>query len=176
MRPSRKILAFAAFGLGILLAVMVFSIPPLRQAAIDIERAGYPGAFVAGIFYGMNLTSATATAIFFQMPDRFNPVVVAVAGGLGALLYDLTVFSIFRRSAHAHWFATLKEKIPTHRAHWPSWVNQCIGIAIIASPLPDELGAGWFSVGDIRPARFAIISFTANAIGIFVLQLIGSSA
>lgn len=173
---SRKIIALVAFGLGIILAILVFTIPALREAVKDIEQSGYPGAFVTGILYGTNLTSATATAIFFQIPDHFNPWIIAIIGAAGAVLYDLTVFSIFRRSAHSHWFETLKEKIPTRRVRWPKWVNLMVGLVIIASPLPDEIGAGWFGAGDIRPVRFALLSFLANAGGIFVLQLMGSSA
>lgn len=173
---SHRIIALVAFGLGIILAILVFTIPALREAVKNIEQSGYPGAFVTGILYGINLTSATATAIFFQIPDRFNPLIIAIVGAAGAVLYDLTVFSIFRHSSHTHWFETLKEKIPTHRIRWPNWVNLMIGLVIIASPLPDEIGAGWFGVGGIRPLRFALFSFSANAIGIFTLQLMGSSA
>lgn len=172
MRFSKKYLAITSSILGVFIALIVFSTPELRRTAIDLERSGYAGVFVTGILYGVNLTAATATAIFFDLPDSLNPWLAALVGGVGALAYDLTVFSLFRRNSHAQWIEQLKHALPGHQRKIPSWVLAMIGTVIIASPLPDELGVGFLGNSTIKPWRFMIISFLANASGILFLQTI----
>lgn len=172
MRLNHKHLALLSALAGVVIAVAVFNTPALRQTAIDLEQAGYPGVFITGILYGMNLTAATATAIFFDLPDQLNPWIVALIGGLGTVAYDLTVFSLFRRNAHAQWIEKLKHSLPLQRRKIPSWLLATFGTLIIASPLPDELGVGFLGSSSIRPWRFILISFFANAGGILLLQLL----
>ncbi len=169
---AKKQLAIASSIAGIVIAIIIFSTPGLRQTAVDLERSGYSGAFITGILYAMNLTAATATAIFYDLPDSFNPWLAAVVGGFGALTYDLTIFSLFRRNSHAQWIEALKHKLPGHQRKIPSWLVATLGTIIIASPLPDELGVGFLGNSSIRPWRFMMISFLANTGGILFIQII----
>lgn len=172
MQFNRKYLAIVSSLAGLVIAIVVFSTPSLKQTAIDLEQSGYFGVFLTGILYGINLTAATATAIFFDLPDQLNPWLAAAVGGLGALAYDLTVFSLFRRNSHAKWIEELKHKLPGHERRLPAWMLPLIGGIIIASPLPDELGVGFLGSSSVRPWRFMLISFVANAGGILLLQLL----
>lgn len=172
MRLNQKHFALISFAVGLIFAVIVFSTPGLRKLTVDLERSGYTGVFVTGILYATNLTAATAAAIFFDLPDRLHPVAAAVIGGLGAVAYDLTIFSLFRKNSHAQWLNNLKQRLPGRARKVPNWALNLVGILIVASPLPDELGVGFLGSSSIRPSRFIIVSFLANSGGILALQLL----
>ncbi|MBI2984911.1 MAG: hypothetical protein HYY50_04795 [Candidatus Kerfeldbacteria bacterium] len=165
---SRHNVGWLGFAIGVVGAALIISVPPLRELVTDVERSGYVAAFVSGILYGLSLTSPLASVIFAQLPESLNPLAVTLIGGMGAALYDLLAFTVFRQSIHWHFIQALVERMP-HREHLPRWMRYGLGILIVASPLPDELAAGWFGFSDVTPARFLGLSFLANAFGILVI-------
>lgn len=160
-----------AFGVGVVLAVVFFTVPELHRDLGWIERLGYPGMFLAGILYGSGLTSSLAMIIFLETPPGLNLFVVAVLGGLGSALYDLTIFYITRRESKHGWLASVIERARLRRGI-PNWVTVVIGSLILISPLPDELAAGLFGIGKGRAKIFFLYSFVSNAVGVALLSAI----
>ncbi len=163
--PARRWIGLGLFLIGMVATVIALQIPALSQAIKDLEHAGYFGAIVVGIMYAISLTSATATLVFAQIPDSLNPIMIAVAGGFGAMLYDISIFSLTRRTSFrervAHWSEAL-----THHEKLPRWLSITIGAIIIASPLPDELGATFFGTSNLPFRPFLALSFSLNVAGI----------
>lgn len=165
---NRKLISLSIFLAGIAAAILVFTIPGLANGAATLEQAGYFGVFVSGVLYALSFTAPAATVVFAQLPDSLNPILVGLIGGFGALIYDVTVFALFRHESHHHMIEMIKTKIPgSHRV--PQWATTGAGLFILASPLPDELAAGLFGFSTVRVSRFMLLSFICNAIGIMII-------
>lgn len=158
-----------AFCLGVILAVIFLMSPALHHILNRIDDLGYPGMFVAGMMYGSGLTASLATIVFIDTPPGLNPIVVALLGGLGSAIYDLTIFLIMRREAEHGWLASVINRV-RQRRFVPSWVTMVIGTLILISPLPDELAAGLFGVNHGRAKPFFFYSFASNTFGVLLLS------
>lgn len=165
---NRKLISLSIFLAGIAAALLVFNIPGLAKGADMLEQAGYFGVFVSGILYALSFTAPAATVVFAQLPHGLNPIMVGLIGGLGALIYDVTVFALFRHESHHQMIEMIRSKLPgAHRV--PQWLTTSAGLFILASPLPDELAAGLFGFSSVRISRFMLLSFVCNAIGIMIV-------
>ncbi len=157
---------------GLTLAGIGMLFPSVKDLLMTIASAGYVGAFLAGILYGTAFTSSTATIILFELTKENNPLLAAIIAGLGCALYDFGVFAIFRRQESRGMFTAIREKFD-HQVSFPPWLANIIGLVIIASPLPDELSAGFMSLTKLKPWQFAIISWLANISGILIIISLG---
>lgn len=166
---KQNTLALLAFGFGIIGAIVIVAVPGLHELLISVERTGYIGAFFSGILYGLSFTVPIAAIIFAQIPDAYNPFFIALVGGSGAALYDLIIFYLLRRTHRWHFFQVLVERLPHRNPAWPIWLRYTIGGLMIASPIPDELAAGWFGFTTIHAPTFLLFSFVANTLGILII-------
>lgn len=156
------------FILGVIATLVALKIPATADALHDLERSGYFGALVSGVLYAISLTAATATVVFANIPDRFNPVLIALVGGFGAMIYDLGIFVLTRRDGFRGRVSSMFEHFH-HHPRLPRWLSYAIGAVLIASPLPDELGAVFFGFKNIPMPMFLGMSFSLNALGILVI-------
>ncbi len=170
MRPLQKsqYIAVGLFTLGIIAAIISNNNPQLHRAMLDIERSGYLGAMATGILYGLSLTSATATVIFANMSNSFNPFLIALCGAFGCMLYDVSVFTLSRRTMDHGPVSNLLQRLHM-RQGWSRRSLLVVAAIILGSPLPDELAAGIFSLTAIRPAQFLALSFVMNALCILLI-------
>lgn len=168
---KHKTVPLAIFLLGLVITIIVWQLPAGQEFFQRIERAGFFGAFLAGILYATALTSSAATIIFLGLPDTLNPFLVAVIGGLGSALYDLTVFTVVHSQRKRHFIQRLQEKIMSRRRLPPRLLN-LLGLLILASPLPDELAAGLMGFTEMTMRRFIAISFIANTAGILLIIIL----
>lgn len=159
----------AAFIVGIILAIFFFNVPELHRALGTVDRLGYLGMFIAGLMYGSGLTSSIAIIIFVDAPADLNLIVVGLLGGLGAAIYDLTIFLLTRREAEHGWLATFIARI-RERRHIPNWLTIMTGTIILISPLPDELAAGLFGINHGKAKPFFLLSFASNTLGVLLLS------
>lgn len=159
----------AAFIVGIILAIFFFTVPELHHALGAVDRLGYLGMFIAGLMYGSGLTSSIAIIIFIDAPANLNLIVVGLLGGLGAAIYDLTIFLLTRREAEHGWLAVVIARI-RERRHIPNWLTIITGTIILISPLPDELAAGLFGINHSKVRPFFLLSFTSNTLGVLLLS------
>lgn len=137
-------------------------------------------SFVAGMFFTSVTTTAPAIAVLSELSQEGNLFLVAVMGGLGAVVGDYLIFAfvrdrvsddiayVLKRTGTPRIFKILHRK--TFRRILPF-----IGGLIIASPFPDELGLALLGLSHMKTSRFVLISFTFNAIGIFLIGLAARS-
>ena len=97
---------------------------------------------------------------------------VAFVGGLGSVVYDMSIFTLFRQHARKRVSEFLKTTVST-RQRLPRWLLPVVGAVIIASPLPDELAAGFLGLSSMKVWKFLVLSFLLNALGIFVIVALG---
>jgi len=168
---QRSIFAISIFLAGLLLTIIALQFPATKQFIVKIGQSGLLGALFAGILYAFAFTSSAATVIFASTSHNFNPLVLALIGGLGAAIYDLTIFVFVRTQASHGFLHSLRSRLTTQRKI-PSWLLTLIGLFILASPLPDELASGFLGFTKLSTRNFIFISFLANLAGIFIIILI----
>lgn len=131
--------------------------------------------FLSGIFYTSFLTLPLSIILLVAMASHLDPYVLAVIGGMGAIIGDLviikifrTIFSFFSFVRHQDNFKRLKK---TLRFYHLDLVAIILGSIIIASPLPDELGLILLGASKLSYFRLAILAFFLNSFGILIITL-----
>lgn len=148
--------------------------PWLQSGIKEIGNLGYLGAFIVGIFFVSTFTVVPASVVLFKLADNLHPVEVAVLAGLGAMLGDYVIYR-FMKDRIFEELAPLFQKLHKNylrtlfKSPYFSWLLPVIGAAIIASPVPDEAGVSILGLSKIRPWQFFLVTFTLNAIGIFLV-------
>lgn len=168
---QKTVISLSIWLAGLILIIIALQFPATQQLIDKISQTGYLGAFLAGWLYAIAFTASSAAVIFTHTPPDLNPLVIALIGGLAAAIYDLTVF-IFIKTQSAHGFLeSLQTKFFSQRK-LPSWALILIGLAILGSPLPDELASGFLGFMKLSTRKFILISFIANVAGILAILLI----
>jgi len=134
------------------------------------------GTFLAGILFASTFTVAVATSIFLILGQAHNPVLIAVVGGLGALVGDTVIFKFLKEDL-VHDFEYLEvhfgKKIAKRIFHSKLifWFAPIVAAIMIASPIPDEIGLIMLAGIKLKYRQFFIISFLMNTLGILVISL-----
>ena len=148
--------------------------PEVESFIKSIGNLGYLGAFITGIFFVSTFTVAPAAIVLFNLADHLHPVEVALLAGLGAMIGDYIIFRFLKDRVFDELVPLLRKmrlpKLRTlYKSPYFSWTLPFIGAAIIASPMPDEVGIGMLGMSKIRPWQFFLVTFVLNALGIFVV-------
>ena len=159
---------------SLVIFILLASSPLIDKILEVVGGLGYVGAFIAGIFFVSTFTVAPAGAILFHMAGILHPVEVAVLAGAGAMVGDYIMFRFFKDKIY-------EEIRPYARKFFKPklgkvfsqpffvWTLPLLGAIVVASPLPDEVGISMMGLSNIKKFPFFILSFTLNAIGIFII-------
>ncbi|QQG50266.1 MAG: hypothetical protein HZB70_01635 [Candidatus Berkelbacteria bacterium] len=169
--------------LFISLAVTVFLLNNgwLGHLKDGFESIGYLGVFVAGFLFVSTFTIAPAAAILFEFAQNLEPIFVALIGGVGAAIGDYLAYRFIRDRLFAELNPLLKalhlyRRIDILHTKYFAWLAPVIGAAIVASPLPDEIGLSLLGLKKIAFSRFIALAFLLNALGIYVIAIAANSA
>lgn len=145
-----------------------------------IGSYGYLGAAITGIFFVSTFTVVPASVVLFHLAQEFNPLMIALYAGAGAVIGDLIIFRFLKDGV----FEELRPLISRFngsyiaalfRTPYFAWVVPVIGAIIIASPFPDEVGIGMMGLSRIQWWQFAILAFILNTIGIFLIVTLAAT-
>jgi hypothetical protein len=145
-----------------------------------IGGLGYLGSFFSGIMFVSVFTIAPASAILFDIAKILNPFLVAITAGIGAVFGDYILLRYLQNKVFSELRPIFKKtRISIFKVIFSSpffaWFIPIIGMFIIASPFPDEVGIGLMGLSKIKKWQFILITFVLNSIGIFiVISLAGS--
>lgn len=162
-----------------IIAYLIFNNSDFLAFNTFIVELGYFGTFLAGVFFAYGFTAAPATAVLLILAKQQNIFIAGFIGGCGALAGDLLIFKLIRHSFEDEIEKLKQEKIVIHvHSKIPGplkkYLLPVIAGIIIASPLPDEIGAALFAaLKNISLKLFSLISFVLNTAGIFVVLIIG---
>lgn len=137
-----------------------------------------PAAFIAGIFFASTFTVAIATSVILTMADLQNPILIAVVGGMGAVLGDSIIFKFLREDLIAD-FEFLEKHFPKKivrriiHSKMIFWFAPIVAALMIASPVPDEIGLLMLASIKLKYRHFFIISLVLNTLGILIISLFG---
>ncbi len=140
----------------------------------QIGTYGYLGAVATGIFFVSTFTVAPASVVLFHLAQEFNPVLIALFAGAGAVIGDLLIFRFLKDGVFDEMRPLVKRLGGSHiavlfRTPYFAWLIPIVGAFIIASPFPDEIGIGLLGLSKIRWWQFVFLAFVLNALGIFII-------
>ncbi len=153
----------------------------LVQALLEYLGGGtILASFVAGMFFTSVATTAPSLAVLGELSLAGNFIVVALVGGLGAVLGDFVLFTFVRDRISRDASFLLRGPramrvlhIFKHRRF--RRVLPIVGALIIASPLPDELGLALMGFSKMSNRYFFVISYIMNVAGILLIGLVAHS-
>lgn len=131
--------------------------------------------FVAGLMYASFVTTPLSIASFYLLGLHTNPVLLAVIGGIGAAVGDVFLIHLLRlikkdlpRFSTRGLVHDIKKLLHSVNLHL---VAMILGILIIASPLPDEIGLILLGATKLSDLRIFLISAVLNGIGIYLILI-----
>ena len=116
----------------------------------------------------------------YYLAETLNPFYVAIFAGIGAVIGDYLILRILKDNVFKEWAPVFKQiKGSFFKKLFLSpffiWLIPIMGAAIIASPLPDEVGISMMGLSRIKNWHFIIVAFLLNAIGIFIIVTLSRS-
>lgn len=132
---------------------------------------------IAGFFFTSIFTTAPAIAALGEIAQGHSLPLVALFGALGAMLGDYIIFRFMRDTFSVHIAQIVqlqgarKRLTSLLKLRSFRWITFLVGGAIIASPLPDELGLSLLGFSKVKTSLFLPLSFVFNFLGIFLIGL-----
>lgn len=159
---------------SILVAIILAQNETFKNWLLGLGSWEYIGALVAGMIFVSSFTAAISIVVIAVMAQNINPMALGLIGGVGAVIGDYLIFKLVRSHLQDE-LSMLFGKDGTSyvkavlRSRYIAWMLPLIGIFILASPLPDELGVSLLGISKISEARFILISYISNAVGIVMI-------
>lgn len=160
--------------ISVLVAIILAQNETFKNWLLHLGSLEYIGALLAGMIFVSSFTAAISIVVIAVLAQNINPMALGLIGGVGAVIGDYLVFKLVRSHLQDE-LAMLFGKEGTSyvkavlRSRYIAWMLPLLGIAIIASPLPDELGVSLLGISKISEARFILISYLSNAVGILMI-------
>lgn len=170
------LLLFASF-----VFIAWFSGTPAADTLLaHLERLGYGGAAIAGVFFTSTFTVLPAGIALFTIAHGLDPFYAALAGGAGAVIGDLILYRFLKDQVYAE-LAPYARKLGGRqlglllKTPYFAWFTPVLGALIIASPFPDELGVSLLGLSKIKTWHFLLIVYAANAAGILAIVFLAQA-
>lgn len=131
-------------------------------------------SFIAGTFFTSVFTIAPATIGLVAISDTAPPLLVAGFGAFGAVLVDLIIASFVRKDLNQDFESIKRFSLKWHfislfHFGFLKWFAFILGLMVIASPLPDELGLFFIGISKVKAKYLPLLLFMANFLGIYTL-------
>lgn len=157
---------------GMFIVAYMFVTPSIAQQIksfiINIGELRYLGALIAGTFFSWGLTTAPAAAALWILGKTANPFAIAAIGSVGATAMDLIIFRFVKRK-----FGSDVARLERRQKKLSKWIHRfgpLIAGFMIASPLPDEIAAGFLGAIRFEEKKFIIFIYFAHFIGILAIS------
>lgn len=157
--------------IGISLAIFLAQNQSFNQFLTHLGKFGYISAFFAGMLFASTFTIAAGGVILLTLAKTLSPLELTIIAGLGGVTFDFLVFKFVKDKVNAEVTPVFEKFL--HRHHFRKilhtkyfgWTLPVIGVFIIASPLPDELGVSLLGLSRMNPFYFLAVSLTSHLIG-----------
>lgn len=180
MSNQRKTAIYKDVGiicLSILIAVILAKTGAIKELLTATKEAEIIGSLLAGMFFTSIFTTAPATVALAEIAQSSSIFLVAVFGGLGALIGDLIIFRFIKNHISediAYFVGKSKSERIRSIFHFRifRWLIPFLGALVVASPLPDEIGLAMMGLSKMKTRIFIPLSFFLNSAGILIIGLI----
>lgn len=167
---------FIIFLVSCFFAYLLIQNGSLDYFIAKVTPVQYLAEFVGGMLFTSFLTTPFSIALFYVLSQSTNPLQIALIGGFGAAVGDILIVSIFRNSFFDD-FKTLEKTLKLkrafhffHHSHF-NHLAPLLGVLIIASPFPDELGLMMLGASKLKYIQLLILTYILNTAGIFFVSL-----
>lgn len=164
---SSAIIAIAAF-------VLLLDTAIVQGLLDEIVGLGYTGMLITGMLFVSFFTAAPAIALLIAFTESYNPIVVALVAGIGAMLGDFLILR-FAEDQIGRELKPVAKKLKLlgfinmlHKKKLKP-VTATVGAVIIASPLPDEAGIALLGLSHISTSKLLVLTYILNSVGILIL-------
>jgi len=159
---------------GFLTAIFLAGSDSFHNYLLGLGAWEYIGALIAGSLFVSSFTVATAIVIIGVLVENIHPLALGLIGGIGAVVGDFLVFKLVKDHLADEVALLIGREGITYiktviRSRYIAWTLPIIGALIIASPLPDEFGVSLLGFSKMSDAKFMLISFVANSLGILAI-------
>jgi len=182
------------FFLSIVLAYFILRSELMLVFIQNLGKLGYFAVFVLGILFTYALTALPATAVLYDLGHTLNPFLIAFIGAFGSVIGNYMIFHFVKNKLIREIKLLSKEinmltkpvsslvlheeiriviwKRVSRSKIWKTLIPIMAGL-IIASPLPDEIGAALFGAARYDTKKFLVYSYILHFIGILVVASFG---
>lgn len=181
--------------LGVLITILLYSQEGFHDLLLNMGALGYLGAFLAGMLFVSIFTVTTGVLILLVLAEQLPLIPLGIIGGLGAVAGDLLIFK-FVRDGLSRELKLVKENVQDEleeidvidntlnnksvrhfKKHFKallhtryfSWILPAMGVAILTSPLPDEMGVGLMGISKIKTYQLLILLAIIKPASIFLV-------
>lgn len=161
--------------LGFLMGLFFLRFEAFHNFLIQLGNLGYIGAFIAGIFFVSTFSVATSAVVLLVLAEFLSPIEIGLVAGLGAVVGDMLIFRFVKdnlvdeiEDVYNHIDKEHHLQKLFHTKYF-NWMLPVIGSAIIASPLPDEIGVSLIGISKMNNFKFFLLSYILNSVGIFLI-------
>lgn len=160
--------------ISVLVAIVLSQNETFKNWLLNLGSLEYIGALLAGMIFVSSFTAAISIVVIGIMAQNINPIALGLIGGVGAVIGDYLIFKLVRSHLQDELSMLFGKEGTSYvktvlRSRYIAWMLPLLGVAIIASPLPDELGVSLLGIAQISEARFILISYISNAVGILMI-------
>lgn len=167
---------FQSIGIIALSILVAFLISNSLAFEMLVARMGewrLIGSLGAGVLFTSVFTTIPASVLLGELAQANSVWLVALTGAVGAMAGDYIIFHFVRDRLTEDILSLVKQKrrrlkkllrLPSAR-----WLLAILGMLVIASPLPDELGVALLGFIRTRRRIFFLVSFIANFLGILAI-------
>lgn len=149
----------------------------LVQGLLDyIVHLGIPGIVLTGAMFVSFFTAAPAVVLLIELAGDYNPLLIAFWGAIGSAIGDWIILKFFQERVGYELLPLAKKwkLLPFIRKIRRKKYRErttLLGMFMIASPMPDELGIAMLGLAHLPTISLLIITFLLNAAGILVIVL-----
>ncbi len=131
-------------------------------------------AIIFGALFTTIFTIVPASVALVEMSSTIHPVTISILGGIGAMLIDSIIASFVRKDITRDLKGISRMSFKWHfislfHFGFLKWLSFIVGLLVIASPLPDELGLFFIGISKVRGKYLPFVFFLANFLGIYIL-------
>ena len=166
--------------LSVFIAIILAKTGALKDLITSTQEVRFIGSFISGILFVSVFTAAPATVALGEIAQSNSVITVAIIGGLGALIGDLIIFRFIKDRVSQHFSYLIKVSkserfFSIFKLRLFRWIIPFVGVLLIASPLPDEIGVAMLGLSKMKNSYFILLSFLLNSAGILIIGLIAKA-
>jgi hypothetical protein len=173
-KAVRLIIHTTIFFVSIIAAIILLESHLIQQFLVTHQSWSYVGAFVAGMLYTSMFTSVTATAVLLVLGHNYPFLMITIVAAFGAVLGDTVILKIIKNDVLEDINTlikplTKKKPLKIMRQKAIRLPLTLLAFAIIASPLPDDLGLALLGLVRFKTRYFIYASYVLNFLGILAI-------
>lgn len=176
------------FALSAVMAVILSWVGVFDSFA-QLGKLGYLGAFVSGLLWPFTFATPLAAASFFYLGQAINTWTLIAIGSVASLISDIFIWKFLKGGIFTEFERIWKQYESHHKRrfshqHRPHliqlfhtrpfhFIMLFLGVIILFSPLPDEIGLEMLSYYKLSRGKFVFLSLASAAFAIWAVTSAG---